>query len=454
MPSIDIIAAAASSQPSESLLPFSQSPQLAQSPQPPSRRAHHKRWRVWGLAATVALLGMALSACQRAPADDSQASNAPLPVIEVVDAVRQPIATWHQYTTRLEAPERVTVRPRVSGQIDEIMFTEGASVDAGDLLVVLDPAPFEANIRELEAQLERGRAELAQAQGEANRASQLVGRNLMSREEAEARHSNSRALGAQLLALEAQLDSARLDLDHSRLRAPISGQISNAQLTEGNLVTSGESILTTLVSTSAVDAYFDIDERTWNRDFAQLSATTGWPVELQLAGQDDFAFDGRLDFIDNRVDADTGTLRVRARFSADHASLRPGAFARLRIAAARQKPGVLVPDRAVGTDLDSRFVLTVDDNGLVNYSPVTVGSRFGAWREITSGLQGGEQVVAAGPAKLRPGMTVDASEVPGPDSESLSQLAERTQRLASQLRDAPSLAQDEAVAATSHGGRS
>lgn len=451
MPSIDLFAAAARSQSSESLLSVSTHPSLLHTP----AKAQSRGFRAWALIGIMGTLSLALSACQPSQgAADAATTSAPAPTIEVVEAVRQPIATWHQYTTRLEAPERVTVRPRVSGQIDEILFTEGARVEAGDLLVTLDPAPFEARIRELEAQLERGRAELAQAQGEANRASQLIERNLMSREEAEARRANARGLGAQVAALSAQLDSAQLDLDHSRIRAPISGRISNANLTEGNLVTNGESVLTTLVSTAAVDAYFDIDERTWNRDFAQLSATNDWPVELQLAGQDGFAYNGRLDFIDNRVDADTGTLRVRARVPVTDGALRPGAFARIRIAAARQQPGVLIPDRAVGTDLDSRFVLVVDDTGQVTYRSVTIGSRFGAWREVTSGLEGGEQVVAAGPAKVRPGMAVEASLVPGPDSESLARLAERTSRLAAQLRDTPPLAADEAIIAADNRERS
>ncbi len=365
------------------------------------------------------------------------ADSEPAPRVEVVQAVRQPVSTWYRYTTRLEAPERVTLRPRVTGQVAEILFEEGSRVEQGQPLVRLDLAPFEARVRELEAGLARGRAELARANGEANRANQLVGRNLMAREEAEARRASAQARNAEVASLQAQLDSARLDLAHAEVSAPISGRVSRADLTVGNVVSAGQSVLTTIVSTDRVDAYFDIDERSWNRDFAEITADQGWPVQLQLAGQDDFAYQGELDFIDNRVDEATGTLRVRARFDAVHPSLRPGAFARVRIAAARHRDGVLVPDRAVGTDLDANFVLVADDQGKLAYRKVTTGARFGAWREISEGLEGGEAVVAAGPSKFGPGMAISPALVDGPDRAPLEQLRERTRRLAERLDAAP-----------------
>lgn len=399
---------------------------------PPSWPRRTARQGLYLVALTA--FGALLAGCQPSQGDASQTEEATQPPsVEVVEAVKQPIAQWYRYTTRLEAPERVTLRPRVTGQVDEVLFEEGSLVEQGQPLVRLDLAPFEARVRELEAQLARGRAEQARVDGEANRAAQLVQRNLMAREEAEARRANARAQHAQVATLQAQLDRARLDLEHAVVTAPISGRVSRADLTEGNVVTAGQSVLTTLVSTEQVDAYFDIDERTWNRAFASLAADQNWPVELQLAGQDDFAFEGLLDFIDNRVDPATGTLRVRARFDADHASLRPGAFARVRLTAASQHEGVLIPDRAIGTDLDARFVLVAEEDGALTYRRVTTGSRFGAWREITSGLQGGEPVVAAGPAKVGPGMAVTAELVDGPDRTPLERLRERTSQLARQL---------------------
>lgn len=401
-----------------------------------------------------ASLALLLGGCEPSQGETATAAAASAPpTVEVVEAVRQPIATWYQYTTRLEAPERVTLRPRVSGQVAEVLFAEGSRVEKGQPLVRLDTAPFEARVRELDAELARGKAEQARANGESRRASQLVGRNLMAREEAEARHANAQAQGAQVASLQAQLDSARLALDYAVVTSPISGQVSSAQLTAGNVVSAGQSVLTTLVSTDAVDAYFDIDERTWNRHFAGVSAASGWPVELQLAGQDDFPFEASLDFIDNQVDQDTGTLRVRARFSAHDPSLRPGAFARVRLAAARQTDGVLVPDRTIGTDLDAQFVLIAAEDGTLAYRTITTGSRFGAWREVTSGLDGGERVVAAGPSKFGPGMAVTPQAVDGPDRAPLEQLRERTDRLAERLparaAESPaSLAADDGQSAT------
>ncbi|MBR9878468.1 MAG: efflux RND transporter periplasmic adaptor subunit [Gammaproteobacteria bacterium] len=402
-------------------------------------RATRRLARGLGLAA----LALLLAACQPGEGQGGQgdaadgAGSAPAPRVEVVQAVRQPVSNWYRYTTRLEAPERVTLRPRVTGQVAEILFEEGSLVEQGQPLVRLDLAPFEARVRELEAGLARGRAELARANGEANRANQLVGRNLMAREEAEARRASAQAQNAEVASLQAQLDSARLDLTHAEVSAPISGRVSRADLTVGNVVSAGQSVLTTIVSTDRVDAYFDIDERSWNRDFAEITADQGWPVELQLAGQDDFAYQGELDFIDNRVDEATGTLRVRARFDAGHPSLRPGAFARVRIAAARHRDGVLVPDRAIGTDLDANFVLVADEQGKLAYRKVTTGARFGAWREISEGLEGGESVVAAGPSKFGPGMAISPALVDGPDRAPLEQLRERTRRLAERLDAAP-----------------
>ncbi|MBY6207807.1 MULTISPECIES: efflux RND transporter periplasmic adaptor subunit [Halomonas] len=384
----------------------------------------------------MASLGLLLAACQPSEGQSNQnASGAAseAPAVEVVEAVRQPVSNWYRYTTRLEAPERVTLRPRVTGQVADILFEEGSLVEQAQPLVRLDLAPFEARVRELEAQLARGKAEQVRANGEANRANQLVGRNLMAREEAEARRAGAQAQGAQVASLQAQLDSARLDLAHAEVTAPISGRVSRADLTVGNVVSAGQSVLTTIVSTDQVDAYFDIDERTWNRDFAAVTADQGWPVELQLAGQDEFAFEGQLDFIDNQVDEATGTLRVRARFDAAHPSLRPGAFARVRLAAARDREGVLVPDRAIGTDLDANFVLVAGDDGTLAYRKVTTGARFGAWREITEGLEGGEPVVAAGPSKFGPGMAVSPQVIDGPDRSTLQQLRQRTERLAQRL---------------------
>nr|WP_280526650.1 efflux RND transporter periplasmic adaptor subunit [Cobetia amphilecti] len=380
--------------------------------------------------------------------------------MEVVAAKAQSVAAWHTYTTRLESPQRVQLRPRVSGEVEEVLFTEGSQVTAGTPLVRLDKRPFEAEVKRLEAEVARGQALLTNARSESGRAASLVKRNLISREEADSRSSNAAGLSAQLKAAQAQLARARLDLDYALIRAPIDGRLSDARITRGNIIEAGQSILTTLVETRQLDAYVDISELTWNRDFADVAAGDHLPVELQLAGQDDFPYRGELDFIDNSVDIDTGTLRVGATFNADSPALRPGAFARLRIASPEIHEAVLIPERAIGTDLDREFVLVVDEDNTLTYRGITTGPRFGPLRAVTDGLAAGDRVLAAGPAKAGPGMPITPKLVEMPDDGALKALAARISRLQQQTaqpldqdndQDAATLAEADRQAA---GGRS
>ncbi|TVU67799.1 efflux RND transporter periplasmic adaptor subunit [Cobetia crustatorum] len=372
---------------------------------------------------------LALSACSDGDNEEAASAQQTPPPMEVVAAKAQSVAAWHTYTTRLESPQRVQLRPRVSGEVEEVLFTEGSQVTAGTPLVRLDKRPFEAEVKRLEAEVARGQALLTNARSESGRAASLVKRNLISREEADSRSSNAAGLSAQLKAAQAQLARARLDLDYALIRAPIDGRLSDARITRGNIVEAGQSILTTLVETRQLDAYVDISELTWNRDFADVAAGDHLPVELQLAGQDDFPFRGELDFIDNSVDIDTGTLRVGATFNADSPALRPGAFARLRIASPEIHEAVLIPERAIGTDLDREFVLVVGEDNTLTYRGITTGPRFGPLRAVIGGLAAGDRVLASGPAKAGPGMPITPKLVEMQDDGELKALAERISRL-------------------------
>lgn len=372
---------------------------------------------------------LTLSACNEANDDAAASASHTPPTLEVVAAKAQPVAAWHTYTTRLESPQSVQLRPRVSGEVDEVLFTEGSDVTAGTPLVRLDKRPFEAEVQRLEAEVTRSQAMLTNARSESGRAASLVKRNLISREEADARSSNAASLNAQLMAAKAQLARARLDLDYALIRAPIDGRLSDARITRGNIVEAGQSILTTLVETRQLNAYIDISELTWNQDFANVTANDHLPVELQLAGQDDFPYRGELDFIDNGVDIDTGTLRVGATFNAESPALRPGAFARLRIASPDIRDAVLIPERAIGTDLDRQFVLVVGDDDKLAYRGITTGPRFGPLRAVTDGLKPGERVLAGGPAKAGPGMPITPRLVEMQDDGELEALSERIARL-------------------------
>ncbi|BDY06036.1 efflux RND transporter periplasmic adaptor subunit [Ferrimonas sp. YFM] len=360
------------------------------------------------LAAMV--LVAALAGCQSEPEQQANTAPAPQPV-DVATVVRAQISDWRQFTTRLEAPEQVEVRPRVSGVIESIEFAEGGQVKAGDLLVRLDARPFQAEVDRLEAELSRARAALKQARSEARRAKQLVANKAISTEQAEAREFLAQQRQAEAGAINAALEAARLNLTFTEVRAPIDGRLSRAYITAGNTVAAGQSVVTSLMSTDRVYAYFDVDERSWNRQFAALEHRKGVAVQAQLTGEDGFVHAGLLDFVDNTVNPTTGTLRVRAVFDADSAELRPGAFARVRLSAAAPQERLMVPDRAVGTDLKSRFVLVVDDSNVLQYRAVSLGDRMGALRVITDGLLPGDRIAVNGPARVGPGMTVTPNTV-------------------------------------------
>ena len=305
--------------------------------------------------------------------------------------------------------------PRVSGVIEHIAFIEGDKVKQGDLLFKLDDRPFVAVVASLEAQISSAKAALVQAQSEAKRAVRLTERQAISTEQAESRTSTLRQRDAQLAALQAQLTAAQLDLEFTAIRSPIDGIISRANITKGNNILAGQSVLTSIVSNKAMYAYFDVDERTWNSSFANVTAASKQQVVMQTVGQkvgqNDFFYDGYINFIDNQINPATGTLRVRAIFDEANNQLRAGSFARIKLAANAVKDKVIVPDRSIGTDLKNRFVLTLGENNVLQYKLVEVGERYGSLRAITSGLQQGDVIAVNGPARVGPGMPIAPNTV-------------------------------------------
>jgi multidrug efflux system membrane fusion protein len=335
----------------------------------------------------------------------------PLQAIDVAEVLVKPVQNWHTYTSRIESPEEVALMPRVSGVIDYIAFKEGENVSEGDLLFQLDNRPFTAVVSSLKAQVISANAALEQAKSEAKRAERLSERKAISTEEAESRNSTLLQRKAQVVALEAQLDVALLNLEFTSIKSPINGIISSAKITKGNNVIAGQSILTSIVSDQAMYAYFDIDERTWNGSFSNVTAQSKQQVVMQKVGQDDFTYNGHINFIDNSINPSTGTLRVRATFeNVDH-QLRAGSFARIKLAANNITDQILVPSRAIGTDLKNRFVLTVGENNVLEYKLVEVGERYGKLNAITSGLAKGDIVAVNGPARVGPGMPITPNKV-------------------------------------------
>ncbi|MDN3484389.1 efflux RND transporter periplasmic adaptor subunit [Pseudoalteromonas sp. APC 3224] len=355
--------------------------------------------------ALITLTGCAEeSTAQSAPAQQYQA-------IDVAQVLVKPVQSWHTYTTRLESPQKVALMPRVSGIIEQIEFKEGDAVKQGDVLFRLDDRSFRATVASLQAQVKSAQAALEQAKSEASRAVRLTERKAISTEQAQARTSTLRQREAQLAALKAQLKAAELDLEFTSVVSPIDGIISRANITKGNNVLAGQSVLTSIVSNDKMYAYFDVDERTWNNAFDDVTASSKQPVVMQKVGQSDFNYNGHINFIDNQINASTGTLRVRAVFEDRSNELRSGSFARIKLAANAIREAVIIPDRAIGTDLKNRFVLTVGENNVLQYKLVTVGERYGALRAITSGLEQGDVIAVNGPARVGPGMPISPNKV-------------------------------------------
>ena len=369
------------------------------------------------IAAAFAGAFLTLAGC----ADESTPPSAQaqfLQPIDVANVLIKPVQSWHTYTTRLESPQEVALMPRVSGVIEQITFNEGDLVKKGDVLFKLDDRPFAAVVASLKAQVNSAQAALEQAKSEAKRAERLTERKAISTEQAESRTSVLRQREAQLAALQAQLTSAELDLEFTAIVSPIDGVISRANITKGNNIIAGQSVLTSIVSNEKMYAYFDVDERTWNSDFSNVTSKSRQAVVMQKVGERDFAYKGYINFIDNQINSSTGTLRVRAVFDQDNSQLRAGSFARIKLAANSVTEQIIVPDRAIGTDLKNRFVLTVGENNALQYKLVTVGERYGSLRAITSGLSEGDVIAVNGPARVGPGMpvapnkvTIDSSDV-------------------------------------------
>jgi membrane fusion protein, multidrug efflux system len=335
----------------------------------------------------------------------------PLQPIDVAEVLIKPVQNWHTYTTRVESPEEVALMPRVSGVINNIAFKEGDEVKEGDLLIQLDNRPFQAIVTSLEAQVLSAKAALEQAKSEAQRAIRLSERKAISTEEVELRKSTLSQREAQVLALQAQLDAAMLDLEFSAIRSPINGVISNANITKGNNVIAGQSVLTSIVSNKKMYAYFDIDERTWNQSFSNITADSKQQVVMQKVGQNTFPYAGHINFIDNQINASTGTLRLRAVFENADNQLRAGSFARIKLAANAVTEQIIIPSKAIGTDLKNRFVLTVGENNILQYKLVELGERYGKLRAITSGLAKGDVIAVNGPARVGPGMPIQPNSV-------------------------------------------
>jgi len=350
---------------------------------------------------------LAVAGCVRTSA---QPADPPPPRVTVAPVDARDVTEWDEFTGRLEAVNTVAVRPRVSGYVSAVRFTEGAIVQRGDLLFQIDPRPFQVEVDRLHAELARAQATKQRGASELQRGERLAGENAISQEERDKRASFADESTAQVQAVEAALNAAELNLEFTRVVAPIDGRIGRAIVTEGNLVSSGPgeaTLLTTLVSLDPIYAVFDADEQIYLRRDS-LGRTGKIPVEMALAGEQGFPRAGGLNFLDNQVDATTGTIHGRAVFRNPDRNLTPGLFVRIRIPGGNSHGGVRIEDRAVGTDLDKRFVYVVSPEQTIEYRPVTLGPLVDGLRIVRSGLRAGDRVVVNGLQRVRPGTKVNA----------------------------------------------
>jgi multidrug efflux system membrane fusion protein len=341
--------------------------------------------------------------------------------VSVAPVTEREITTWDEFSGRLEAVERVELRSRVAGAVQSVHFREGALVRKGDLLVTIDPAPYAAEAERAEAQVAAAQARLAHAATEAARARRLWQDSAIAQREVDERLNAQREAEANLRAAQAQLQSARLNLGYTQLRAPVAGRIGKLEVTVGNLVAAGPGapVLATLVSVSPIYASFDADEQTVVRALRDLPAGASArqrieriPVQMatSLTGEAT-SHTGRLHLIDNQVDAKSGTVRVRATFDNRDGTLIPGQFARIRMGQPQAARVLLVSERAIGTDQDKKFVLVVGDDNKAQYREVALGAPVDGLRVVRNGLKAGERVVVNGLQRVRPGAAVQPQPV-------------------------------------------
>jgi multidrug efflux system membrane fusion protein len=379
--------------------------------------------------ALAALALMVISACGGKP----EAGALPAPVkVSVAKVLEQPVNEWDEVTARLEAPETVEVRPRVSGQIDSVVFTEGSMVKKGDLLFQIDPRPFLSEVHRLEAQLQQARAALTRTGNEAQRGQRLLSSNAISAELADTRTTTAQEAKASVDAIQAQLDLARLNLSFTQVTSPITGRVSRAEITAGNIITADVTPLTSVVSSDKVYAYFDADERVFlkynklARD-GKRGATT--PVYMGLSNESDNPHQGQMNFVDNQVNPKTGTIRGRAVFDNSKGEYTPGLYARLKLVGSGTYLAQLISDDAVGTDLGKKFVLVMGKNNKPAYRAVELGPKVEGLRIVRSGLSKDDIIVVKGLQRVRPGQQVETETLPMASDETLSALLQQRKTL-------------------------
>jgi RND family efflux transporter MFP subunit len=357
----------------------------------------------------------AISLC-RATAEE------PPPQVSVARPVVREVTDYEDFTGRTEAAMTVELRARVTGYLDKVLFKDGTEVKKGDLLFEIDPRPYQAELDRANAVVAQAEAHLKLTEAALKRLEVLVSKGVVSKEEFDKAVGERTEAQAAVKTASASRDLARLNVDFTRVTAPISGRIGRRTLDPGNLVKADETVLATIVSTDPVYGYFDVDERSMPLLRKMLredrgDAKNAWPVQMALARETGFPHRGTINFVDNRVNPNTGSLQMRAVFANADGTIKAGMFVRVRVPIGEPHKALLVPDSAVLDDQNQKFLFVVDDKNVVQRRRISVRALHDGLREVTEGLHESDRVAIAGLQRLRPGLTVAPvlTPVPTPD---------------------------------------
>ena len=369
------------------------------------------------MAGTLALV--VLSGCGNSNKDAQ--GGPPPPQVSVAQVLEKKVKDWDEFTGRLQAVETVEIRPRVSGYIDKVAFSEGSMVKSGDLLFVIDPRPYQAENDRAAADVKRYSTALDLARIELTRVQQLKDSGAVSEEELDERKSTVASADANLAGSRAALESAALNLNFTRVTSPIAGRVSRAEVTRGNLVTggiNGGTLLTSVVSMDPMYLYFDADEQSYLRYTKMASSgqrpssrDSGNPVQVGLANEEGFPHTGTMDFVDNQLNSQTGTIRARAVLPNKDGLYTPGLFARVQLLGSSEYNAILIDDRAVNTDQSQKYVLLLGANNTIEYRKVKLGRIIDGLRVVHEGLKSGDVIVVNGAQRVHPGIVVTPQRV-------------------------------------------
>lgn len=383
-----------------------------------SDSSSNRKNRSWFKFSLLLLVCASIAAVYVSKAYSEQSTSAetaapPPPVAEVITMAPQQVRIWTSFSGRMSAVDTAEIKPLVGGELQQVLFEDGQRVAKGDLLFVIDPRPYQAAVKRAEAQLASARSRAKLAKDELERTEQLVNKKLVSESVFDAAKNEFQVATAAIEEANSALAQTKLDLDYCYIRAPFSGQVSRAELTVGNIIetTPNAPVLTTLVANDKLYAEFDVDEQTYIKTVRRSQADKPMPVELTLAADDSVTYQGKIHSFDNQLDTSSGTIRARAVFDNTDGALTPGMYANLRLGSAQEQTVILVPERAVSTNQDKKFVYVINAEEQATYREVVLGAHHEGSRIVLSGLVAGDRVVVNGLSHIRPNTKVTAKPV-------------------------------------------